>query len=425
MHKSADQMCPGRTCSTPEVAFVQEPTWPSGGQATVGMLKEKGQKFKASLLSKLPHKKKDSAGASTSRSSEKASRSPVDAQKPEDVQNSLPSEASAEESPIPPALQTAMSCTQDEDESASAQKGAHAKIDPALAAAVLIFAVLALWRPALWMFLISIAGNVVLAIALVVQASYAQRQRNMLSKYFERSSETSESIELEADVSSTCGLQQLLEPGWKHMREVIREREHTGILTQIELGDKSPQVTSVRSVKSPHEGVVCFDVGLQLASSKCPFVRLEVPIPGYSDPWIFQMQLLQLDVTVQLYFWSAPPEGRGSGRSYSLIEAALSPEPEKPPMVSVALKAVSKSKVLEQVLCKCEHVASAVICSHVLPRFTGFDHRVILEEGRARKTSESTAWQQSARRAGWQPRAEAVVESAVSLARIAWHSIAR
>ena len=100
MHKSADQMCPGRTCSTPEVAFVQEPTWPSGGQATVGMLKEKGQKFKASLLSKLPHKKKDSAGASTSRSSEKASRSPVDAQKPEDVQNSLPSEASAEESPI-------------------------------------------------------------------------------------------------------------------------------------------------------------------------------------------------------------------------------------------------------------------------------------------------------------------------------------
>ena len=47
--------------------------------------------------------------------------------------------------------------------------------------------------------------------------------------------------------------------------------------------------------------------------------------------------------------------------------------------------------------------------SHILPRFTGFHQRVILDE--AREVKENS-WQQSARRAGWQPRAEAAVESA-------------
>ncbi|CAE7312509.1 DNAH7 [Symbiodinium natans] len=381
------------------------------------MLKSNGKKITASLLSKLPNKASKSATSKSSEASCSLGSGAVNGAPPDITPEAV----------LPT---TAVSGPEAQD------SRPHGNIDPKLAAAVLIFAVLALWRPAVWMFLISVAMNLALGCALVLQASYAQRQRTLLSRCFENSersstrsespgspespgsSGSSEAGGMDADVTSTCGLQQLLDPGWRHMREVIGHRDLKGILTQIELGDKSPRVTFVRSVNSPCEGVVCFDVGLQLlASSSCPFVQLEVPVPGYSDPWIFHMQLLQLDLTVQLYFWSAPPEGRGSGRSYSLIEAALSPEPPKPPMISVALKAVSSSSMLEQVLCKCEHVASAVICSHVLPRFTGFEHRVILEEGRARQAIDSTAWQQCARRAGWQPRAEAVVESAPSLVR--------
>ena len=370
-------------------------------------LKEKGRKIKASLLSKLPKKQAASSSTSVSDpgSTPAASHAPCEqSDGGMEVADSVSGEL-------------ASSAARRSSETEGTTSDQSAPVDPRLAAAILVVAVLALWRPSTSFFLLSVAMNLALGAALILQGCYALRQRDLISKYLQQNSEASEAIEgqeAEVDVTSTCGLQQLLEPGWKHMRDVIGQRELKGILTHIELGDKSPQVTFVRSVKSPCEGVVSFDVGLQLlASSTCPLVQLEVPVPGYSDPWIFQIQLLQLDLTAQLYFWSVPPEGRGSGRSYSLIEAALSPDPPKPPTVSVALKAVSTSKVLEQVLYRCEHVASAVICSHVLPRFTGFDQRVILEEGRARQadSKDSMAWQQQARRAGWQPRAEAVVES--------------
>ena len=148
-----------------------------------------------------------------------------------------------------------------------------------------------------------------------------------------------------------------------------------------------------------------------------PYVQIEVKVPGYSVPWIFRLKLLALDITVQLYFWSWPPDGRGSGRPYSLIEGALSPEPFKPHTVKVALEGISESPLFEQFLSRCEPIASAVICSHVLPRFSGFQNRVILEEGKIEKDAEQRkkrrdkTWQQHARRAGWQPRAEAAVES--------------
>ncbi|CAJ1448103.1 unnamed protein product [Effrenium voratum] len=146
------------------------------------------------------------------------------------------------------------------------------------------------------------------------------------------------------------------------------------------------------------------------------YVQVAVPIPGYAAPWVFKLKLLLLEITVQLYFWSVPPAGRGSGRAYSLIEAALCQEPASKPQVKVALDPVSKSPLLENLLARCEPIASAVICAHLLPRFTGFPNRVILEEGQAvvAKAKEDDTWQQNARRAGWQPRAEAAVEKAVS-----------
>ena len=203
----------------------------------------------------------------------------------------------------------------------------------------------------------------------------------------------------------------------------MNQRDFRGVVTAVELGAQPPEVTFVRSANSPCDGVVCYNIGLNLcaecaAAPGIPYVQMEVKVPGYSNPWVFRMKLLALDITVQLYFWSSAPEGRGSGRPYSLIEAALCPEPAKPHLVKVALETISHSPIFESVLSRCEPVASAVICSHVLPRFTGFQNRVILEEGQAVahiKKTESAGWQQNARRAGWQPRAEAAVESVKAL----------
>lgn len=289
-------------------------------------------------------------------------------------------------------------------------------LDPKVAGAVLVCSLLVLWRPSFSLLLALLAVNIVLGFALVMVCGYI-RQFQLGS--FGPSTAAADSPD--ADVKSTVGLQQLLSPGWIRMRTIVNQRDFRGVVTAVELGAQPPEVTFVRSANSPCDGVVCYNIGLNLcaecaAAPGIPYVQMEVKVPGYSNPWVFRMKLLALDITVQLYFWSSAPEGRGSGRPYSLIEAALCPEPAKPHLVKVALETISHSPIFESVLSRCEPVASAVICSHVLPRFTGFQNRVILEEGQAVahiKKKESAGWQQNARRAGWQPRAEAAVESAV------------
>ena len=240
------------------------------------MLKDKGRKIKASLLTKLPKK----PGAS-------ASSSPASASEASSAERGLgqPGTQDADSSTViaSTVVDSPSEVRGPEDDGGQRSGAAPMKVDPTVAAAVLVVALLALWRPTISLFLVSVAVNVALAGAMILQASYAQRQRDVLNAHLQRS-QTSDGteVEAEADVRSTDGLQQLLEPGWKHMREVIGQRELNGILTQIELGDTSPQVTSVRSVGAPRDGVVCFDVGLELkASSRCPLVQLEIPIPGY------------------------------------------------------------------------------------------------------------------------------------------------
>lgn len=290
------------------------------------------------------------------------------------------------------------------------------QLDPKVAGAVLVCSLLVLWRPSFSILLALLAVNIILGFALVMVCAYIRQ----LGAFVRPSTAAADSPD--ADVKSTVGLQQLLSPGWIRMRTIVNQRHFQGVVTAVELGAQPPEVTFVRSANSPCDGVVCYNIGLNLcaecaAAPGIPYVQMEVKVPGYSNPWVFRMKLLALDITVQLYFWSLAPEGRGSGRPYSLIEAALCPEPAKPHLVKVALETISDSPIFESVLSRCEPVASAVICSHVLPRFTGFQNRVILEEGQAVqaqiKKKESAGWQQNARRAGWQPRAEAAVESAV------------
>lgn len=292
------------------------------------------------------------------------------------------------------------------------------QLDPKVAGAVLVCSLLVLWRPSFSLLLALLAVNIVLGFALVMVCSYIRQ----LGSFVRPSTAAADSPD--ADVKSTVGLQQLLSPGWIRMRTIVNQRHFQGVVTAVELGAQPPEVTFVRSANSPCDGVVCYNIGLNLcaecaAAPGIPYVQMEVKVPGYSNPWVFRMKLLALDITVQLYFWSLAPEGRGSGRPYSLIEAALCPEPAKPHLVKVALETISDSPIFESVLSRCEPVASAVICSHVLPRFTGFQNRVILEEGQAVqaqiKKKESAGWQQNARRAGWQPRAEAAVESVKAL----------
>ena len=295
----------------------------------------------------------------------------------------------------------------------------ESNLDPKVAGVVLFFSLLLLWRPSFSLLLILLAGNILLGCALVTLCMYIQKLRP--PKPSATATDTSG-----ADVKSTVGLQQLLSPGWTRMRSIIKQRDFRGLVTAVDLGEQAPQVTFVQSEHPPCDGVVCYNIGLNLSADSptnpgLPYVQISVKVPGYSNPWIFQMKLLALDITVQLYFWSLAPEGRGSGRPYDLIEAALCTEPSKH-VVKVALEAISESPLFESILSRCEPIASAVICSHVLPRFSGFENRVVLEEGPAtagatKTKKESTVWQQSARRAGWQPRAEAAVESVAASAK--------
>ncbi len=293
-------------------------------------------------------------------------------------------------------------------------------LDPKVAGIVLVCSIFILWKPSLSLLLALLVVSIVLGFVVVTLCIYIRQQTPNVKPSTPSSIKTDDDPAL--DVTATAGLQQLFSPGWIRMRSIIAQRDFRGVVTEVDLGDQAPEVTFVQSEKPPCDDVVCYNIGLNLSADSAntpgiPYVQIEVKVPGYSVPWIFRMKLLALDITVQLYFWSLPPDGRGSGRPYSLIEAALSPEPFKPHMVKVALEGISESSLFEQFLSRCEPIASAVICSHVLPRFSGFQNRVILEEGKIEKDAEQRkkrkdkAWQQHARRAGWQPRAEAAVES--------------
>ena len=293
-------------------------------------------------------------------------------------------------------------------------------LDPKVTGIVLACSMFILWKPSLSLLLALLVVSIVLGFVVVTLCIYIRQQTPSVKPSAPSSIKTDDDPTL--DVTATAGLQQLFSPGWIRMRSIIAQRDFRGVVTEVDLGDQAPEVTFVQSEKPPCDDVVCYNIGLNLSADSAntpgiPYVQIEVKVPGYSVPWIFRMKLLALDITVQLYFWSLPPDGRGSGRPYSLIEAALSPEPFKPHTVKVALEGISESSLFEQFLSRCEPIASAVICSHVLPRFSGFQNRVILEEGKIEKDAEQRkkrrdkTWQQHARRAGWQPRAEAAVES--------------
>ena len=189
-------------------------------------------------------------------------------------------------------------------------------LDPKLTGAVLITSLLALWRPSWLLLLILLLGNAVLGFIVAALCIYVQRMPPRLPS--ERRDAASE------DVPSTLGLQELLTPAWASMRSIVARRDFKGVVTLVDLGP-APQVQSVRSAPSPCEDVVCYDVGLELLceESEAPYVQLEVKMPMNSSPFVFRLKLLELRVTAQLYFWSSPPEGRGNGRPYSLVEGAL------------------------------------------------------------------------------------------------------
>lgn len=330
---------------------------------------------------------------------------------------SEPSEHESEEDGLRPDTVDSHDVRRPNAANAASQKLPVQELDPKVTGAVLLCSILALCRPSLLLLVLLVMGNLILAFVVATLCMYL---RGKASPAPAPLAAVGDPHDEDGDIKAPVGLQQLLSPGWIRMREIIAQRDFQGVVKAVDLGDQPPEVTFVQSANAPCDDVVCFNVGL-LLSSDCntfvpPTVLIEVKLPGYSTPWTFRLKLLSLQITVQLYFWSWPPEGWGSGRPFSLIEGALCPE-ANPPLVRVALEAVSKSSLFEQFLSGCEPVASAVICSHVLPRFTGFQNRVILEEGRAqKKAKDSKAWQQKARRAGWQPRAEAAVESVRSSA---------
>ena len=201
-------------------------------------------------------------------------------------------------------------------------------LDPKLTGAVLIASLLALWRPSWLLLLILLLGNVILGFTVAALCIYVQRMPPRLPS--ERRDAASE------DVQSTVGLQELLTPAWALMRSIIARRDFKGLVTAVHLGP-APQVQSVRSAVKPCEDVVCYDVGLELLSEDSEaalYVQLEVKVPGAS-PWVFRLKLLELHVTAQLYFWSSPPEGRGNGRPYSLVEGALLEGDQKAPRQAV------------------------------------------------------------------------------------------
>jgi hypothetical protein len=121
---------------------------------------------------------------------------------------------------------------------------------------------------------------------------------------------------------------------------------------------------------------------------------------------------MRFEGVCQLFFWSKPPEGRGNGKMYSLVEGALAPNASTP-VVELELQAVTPSPLLERMLPYLQQVAASAFEASLLPRITGFSKRVVVEETRPRnRTAQSGEddWQSTARRAGWMPRSEAELE---------------
>ena len=405
-------------CEFPEACLLKDLREEMSSKKTLGVVagdvKNKASRLKTAVLSRMKPKSVDTSSPATSASFLETETSESFSRKTEKCS---PSEHEPSEDDTQDTLAEGESQSQIAMPNSSLNGQSPAiDLDPKVTGAVVLCSILVLWRPSIFVVALLLLGNLLLGFVVVALCMHLRRREAGSGRAVASADQTN----LEADVKATIGLQQLLSPGWTRMRGIVAQRDFQGVVTAIDLGEEVPEVTFVRSVEAPCEDVVCFNVGLHLAADAeskktMPTVEMEVKLPGYSIPWTFRLKLLALDVTVQLYFWSWPPEGWGSGRPYSLIEGALCPEASNPPAVRVALEAITKSSLLEQFLSGCETVASAVICSRVLPRFTGFQNRVILEEGHAsapnQKTKDSADWQKKARRAGWQPRAEAAVES--------------
>lgn len=222
-------------------------------------------------------------------------------------------------------------------------------------------------------------------------------------------------------------LQQLVGGAWAFSQRVASRLQPRGIVKSVLLGQAPPAILAVLPGAAPERGVCCLDVELVWGALPDPAAPKRPPLETAAfaielqKPWHMRIWVMRFEAIVQFYCWGTPPEGRGRDFPYTLIEAALAPDTPRPPVVVVQLEALEDSTILQRLLPHLQQAAVAVLESRVVPRLTGWDNRVTVEERRPDVRSASLAqaaegemdWQREARRAGWLPRFEAELEGAV------------
>jgi len=283
---------------------------------------------------------------------------------------------------------------------------------PVESAALMLAGALLLAFPTTWLLAASVALNLALGFAVrLLSQQAALREEENRRPHVKPCDATAGSL------LATAGLQHLMDESWEALRTWLGAREFEGIVRRVDIGERPPVLTSVRTTAAPALGVTCYDVDVALGPSEgLPLVvDIDVPLAGRASLVALRLSLTRFEGTVQFYFWSTPPPGRGNGRPYSLIEAALASEPSLPLEIAVQAEGLSQSVVLNQILPTMQQVAAAAIKTHLLPGITGFHRRVVVIEAReGEAVTTATSWQDEARRAGWFPRAEAELEVAVS-----------
>jgi len=290
----------------------------------------------------------------------------------------------------------------------------------AVLAVVGLLIVFVSWRPAMWLMVSSICLNIVFIVGLVLLLRHAGALELRLATLPQSPPAPEE--QLEAVLGAVEGLRPFLEQAWPFAVEWAAARAGgEGIVKQVNLSKTVPKVVAVRSATTPAveapSSLVCYDLDILWTSSDDPSTaELHFKVPGLVEPVAIRLLLHRFECTAQLYAWCMPPDGRGSGYPYSLIELAIAPGAPRPPFVLVDIEAVTPSTFLGRWLPQLRHVASAVIVSHLLPRLMGFENRVVFDESPPRKQQDADAsleWQSAARRAGWVSRAEAELEGVV------------
>jgi len=216
-------------------------------------------------------------------------------------------------------------------------------------------------------------------------------------------------------LGAAAGLQRLVNAAWAGARDAVAQAEFVGTVRRVELSETLPRVVAVREAESPADRVVCYEIDAAWHDGATLLaVDLDIKLLG-----TLRIKLMGLESTVQFYCWSLPPTGRGDGTPYSLIEASFSSAPPRPPVVAVELEAGESSALLKRMIPQLQQVAAAVVDEILLPRLTGFQHRLavvevpVTEQHEAGEDGTDESWQKAARRAGWLPRAEAELENAV------------